>query len=38
MSGDFDLESAVTQILAMAAATAFYGAMIVGLFKIAAGA
>lgn len=38
MSRDFDLESAVVHILATAVATGFYGAMIVALYKIAAGA
>ncbi len=38
MSRDFDLEGAVVQILAMAMATGFYGAMLFGLYKIASGA
>ena len=38
MSRDFDFEGAVVQVLATAVATGFYGAMIIALYKIAAGA
>jgi hypothetical protein len=38
MSRDYDLEGAVVNILATMLATSFYGALMFGLFKIAAGA
>jgi hypothetical protein len=38
MSGEYDLEGVVVQIIASATALAFYGGMIFGLIKIATGA
>jgi hypothetical protein len=37
MPKDYDLEGAIVQIFAAAVATGFYGVMMFGLFKIAAG-
>lgn len=38
MQQEFDLEGVVVQILATALAMGFYGAMLIALFRVAAGA